>query len=87
MNTRSKRASSVGLGLLFMLAPPLADAAISQGDRQHIAISYSGILATALNLVEPSAYVRVLVPAQARRLVVPAAANRVLIPTDPQVIR
>ena len=44
LDTRSKRASSVSiLGLL--LAPPLPDGAIGQGDRQHIAFSYSGILA------------------------------------------
>lgn len=45
LDSRAKRASSVGIGLLWLLAPPLPDGAISQGDRQHIAISYSGILA------------------------------------------
>lgn len=45
LDTRSKRASSVGIMRMNMLAPPLPDATISQGDRQHIAISYSGILA------------------------------------------
>ena len=47
LDTRSKRASSVGLWLAFVLAPPLPDATIAAGDRQHAALSYSGILATA----------------------------------------
>jgi hypothetical protein len=47
LDTRSKRASSVGVLVgFFVLAPVLPDAAITQGDRQHIAVSYSGILAT-----------------------------------------
>lgn len=45
LDTRSKRASSVGIALSFVLAPPLPDGTIGQGDRQHIAVSYSGILA------------------------------------------
>lgn len=47
LDTRSKRASSVGLLLAFVLAPPLPDATLDQGDRQHIARSYSGVLAAA----------------------------------------
>lgn len=44
LDSRSKRASSVDLfGLL--LAPVLPDGTIGQGDRQHIAFSYSGITA------------------------------------------
>jgi hypothetical protein len=45
LNTASKRASSVGLLSSFILAPPLPDGVIDQGDRQHIIGSYSGILA------------------------------------------
>ena len=45
MNTRSKRASSVGIGLIWLLAPIAPDGTLDQGDRQHAAISYSGILA------------------------------------------
>lgn len=41
MTTRSKRASSCGLLLSFLLHPVLPDATISEGDRQHIAWSYS----------------------------------------------
>jgi hypothetical protein len=47
LDTRSKRASSVGILLPFVLAPVLPDGTIDQGDRQHTALSYSGILATA----------------------------------------
>lgn len=45
LDTRSKRASSVGILLVSMLAPPLPDATIGTGDKQHIAWSYSGIAA------------------------------------------
>lgn len=45
MNTRSKRASSVQMLMPFVIAPPPPDGTIDQGDRQHIAWSYSGILA------------------------------------------
>lgn len=43
LNTRSKRASSVGLMLACVLSPVLPDGTISPGDRQHIALTYSGI--------------------------------------------
>jgi hypothetical protein len=45
MDTRSKRASSVGIGLLWLLSPVAPDATLDQGDRQHGAATYSGILA------------------------------------------
>jgi len=47
LNTRSKRASSIRLWMPFVLAPPLPDGTLGQGDRQHIAWTYSGILAAA----------------------------------------
>jgi hypothetical protein len=47
LDSRSKRASSVGILLPFVLAPVLPDGTIDQGDRQHIALSYSGINAAA----------------------------------------
>lgn len=46
LDTRSKRASSVAILLPFLASPVLPDATLSQGDRQHIAFSYSGILAS-----------------------------------------
>lgn len=45
LDTRSKRASSVNLLKPYQLALVLPDATIAQGDRQHTAWSYSGILA------------------------------------------
>lgn len=47
LDSRSKRASSVGLLLPFVLTPVLPDGTLSAGDRQHIAFTYSGILAGA----------------------------------------
>ena len=45
LDTRSKRASSAQVLAPYVLAPPLPDGTIARGDRQHIAFSYSGILA------------------------------------------
>jgi hypothetical protein len=42
LNTRSKRASSVGVLAFFILAPPFPDGAIKGGDQPHIAAVYSG---------------------------------------------
>lgn len=64
LDSRSKRASSVGIGLLWLLAPPLPDGTIGQGDRQHIAISYSGILAGELDVVPATADLTVRVRAR-----------------------
>ncbi len=47
LDTRQKRASCVSLLVPFVLAPPLPDADIDQGDRQHIAFSYAGVAAGA----------------------------------------
>lgn len=51
LDTASKRISSVGL-MGSILALPLPDATLGQGDRQHIAWSYSGILAGASAVLE-----------------------------------
>lgn len=45
VDTRSKRASSVGMFFSPILTPVLPDGTIAQADRQHIAWTYSGILA------------------------------------------
>lgn len=51
LDTVSKRASSVSLLSAWLLAPPIPDATLDQGDRQAIAYSYSGILAGAAAVV------------------------------------
>lgn len=61
LDTRSKRASSVGILVgFFVLALPLPDGAIAQADRQHIAWSYSGIAASAPAVAVPDALVVLL---------------------------
>ena len=46
LDSSSKRSSSVGIALPFLFGAPFPpDGAFSQGDRQHMAFSYSGILA------------------------------------------
>jgi len=46
LDSRSKRSSSVNIGNGWMLALVLPDGTIGQGDRQHSAWAYSGILAS-----------------------------------------
>ena len=47
LDSRSKRASSVGILLSFILALVLPDGTIADADRQHSIWTYSGIAATA----------------------------------------
>lgn len=47
LDTPSKRTSSVSILMPFDIAPVIPDGAIAQRDRQDIALSYSGILASA----------------------------------------
>lgn len=47
LDTRSKRASSVNFWQPSIMALVLPDGTLSQGDRQHTAWDYSGILAGA----------------------------------------
>lgn len=54
LDTRSKRASSVGIVSFTVLALVLPDGAIAAADRQHIATSYSGILSNASIEVTPT---------------------------------
>jgi hypothetical protein len=56
VDSRSKRASSVSIMLPFVLAPVLPDGTIAQADRQHIAFSYSGILASAAEALAEALY-------------------------------
>lgn len=53
LDTVSKRASSVGILLIAIVAPPIPDGTLAQGDQQHIAWSYSGILAGVSGHVTP----------------------------------
>lgn len=54
VDTRSKRASALVALRPWVLAAVLPDSTLSQGDRQHAAFMYSGILAAAE--AEPAAY-------------------------------
>jgi hypothetical protein len=45
VDTRNKRASVLGIATAIALTLPLADGAVGQGDRQHVAFSYAGITA------------------------------------------
>lgn len=56
LDTRSKRASSVQILTPWVQAPPLPDGTLGQGDRQHIAWTYSGILAAGAATRLPTAF-------------------------------
>ena len=45
LDTTSKRRSSVQVISPWLLAPVLPDGTVGQGDRQHVAWTYAGILA------------------------------------------
>jgi hypothetical protein len=45
LDTRDKRASSIGLGLAALLVLP-APGTLDQPDRQHVAFSYRGVAAS-----------------------------------------
>jgi len=47
LDSRSKRASAIGIDLTFLHLLPNPDSTIDQGDRQHNAFKYSGINASA----------------------------------------
>lgn len=47
IDTRSKRASVLGIGLIAALTLPLADGTVEGRDRQSVAFAYSGIAASA----------------------------------------
>jgi len=76
MDTRSKRASSVGFWKPYVMALPLPDAAISQGDRQHSAWDYSGILAGAAAALSFPGNTSAFVPFRDKRAFVPFRDKR-----------
>ena len=47
IDTRNRRASVVGLAMAITLTLPAPDGTVSQADRQHVAVSYSGVKASA----------------------------------------
>lgn len=46
VDTRNERAASLGVGLHALRVWPHPDGSVDQADRQHLAVSYPGILAS-----------------------------------------
>lgn len=88
LDTRSKRASSVRLLRWAILALPLPDSTISQGDRQHIVADYSGILAgVPVTLTPAITRERILyVGPRQNLLIVPPRNNVLYVPKRPKLI-
>jgi len=76
LDSRSKRASSVGILLSFILALVLPDGTIADADRQHIIWTYSGIAATAA--VTPT-WRRVIVGLDTRSVITVAESRSVTV--------
>jgi hypothetical protein len=70
VDTRSKRASVLGIGLAAALTLPLSDGTVGQADRAHVALCYAGITAQQIGAVE--ANIIVVVGELAREVVVAA---------------
>ena len=62
IDTRDKRGSAIGLGLVSVL--PLADGSIDQADRQQVAHMYVGVLADAPVIVVPGSILVSLITLQ-----------------------
>lgn len=75
LDTRSKRASSVQIIASYILSVVLPDGTISQGDRQHIPWTYSGILAVTSII----SICRIVIVDAENRSVTPRAENRTTI--------
>lgn len=61
IDTRNKRSSAVHVSIPFRCLYPAGDGSIDQGDRQHVALMYSGILASIAQAdpqVDAGVYVR-----------------------------
>jgi hypothetical protein len=53
IDTRSKRASVIGVASAMLLTLPLADGTVGQPDRQHVALCYAGIQAAEAVVATP----------------------------------
>jgi hypothetical protein len=78
VDTRSTRASVLGIGLAAALTLPLSDGTVGQPDRQHVALSYAGIAAETIDAV--TADVFVVVGSLVTTVSVPALVTSVLVP-------
>jgi hypothetical protein len=64
VDTRSKRASVLGIGLAAALTLPLSDGTVGQPDRQHVSFAYPGITAESVSSAEADIIVTVAAFAQ-----------------------
>lgn len=72
IDSRSKRASAVGVTLAWLLAPVLPDGAMATADRLHTAWSYSGI---SIGVVVASAVHALVVPTTSRSMKTPTTGR------------
>lgn len=85
LDTRSRRASVIGLALAAQLTLPLADATVGQPDRQHVALCYPGIAASALSTTAMLADLRVTALATDVVVEVSVADYVIQAPSDDEV--
>ena len=73
VDTRSRRASVLGVAFPINLTPPLADGVIGTEDRGHLAYCYAGIAASAPSVI--NWMTATFVAASASATFVPASAS------------
>jgi hypothetical protein len=78
VDTRSKRASVLGIGLAAALTLPLVDGTVGQADRQHVAFAYAGIAAEVVDAATPDVFV--VVGSLVDTVTVPALVTTVRVP-------
>lgn len=83
VDTRSRRASVLGLGLAVLLTPPLADGAVGTEDRAHVALCYAGLTtASPPTATLAPAWRTVRVPADNRVVAVPSETRTARVPAE-----
>jgi hypothetical protein len=82
LDTRSRRASAIGIAAVFLLAPPLADGVVGQPDRQHVAYCYPGVTSSAVSVLNLStATTRALMSERTTSGLAAERSSRSLMPT------
>ena len=82
IDTRSRRASVLGLALAAQLTLPLVDGAVGTADRQHLAYCYCGIASS----VEVTADFTLVVESEDRVLVVGSESRVLVVDADDRVL-
>ena len=87
INTRSRRASVLGVTGAILLTLPLADGAIGQEDRQHLPFTYAGIAATVPTVITAPYWQSLLLEPESLRLRLDHETTKLLLTPEGTRIR